>query len=490
MGQGLRRTAFDQSSYAYWTGKYSVVNVKDYGAVGDGVHDDTAAIQAALDEGGHVVLPKGTYLTSATLTIPADTSLSGDGWDTSIISYSGLGSGIELTGDNVSIAHLQVDCTGSPTSGGAIAANDGLFGVYIHRVKTHAGYNGIQIGYNLNTVWLDHIYANGSYAGLYCQSGANDSNSVYQGGQVGVQLDSSDGAFNSSGSTSYAPLAFWTTNTKAVSNPNLGIWLLNFQFNAESGTPPTGTTAGNLFLDSWSGEVHLFGCWGTGSNYGILAYGASYGTQFLEVKGGSWSSINLNVTGNTLNLQGVVISGANIEYPGGSAGITIGSNTGWVAITGNIIKNWTVGVEWDSTSGNFFGPFHIINNQFIGVTTPVETNGVTIGGLRVSDNFGYNPVGSITPPASPLLSGTVYQNKTAVPITIYQPAYATTSGTAGSVAVALGSSGTPATLFTQWVNGSTTSTLPEVIQLRVPPGWYYSFTITGATLANAQIQGE
>ena len=43
MAHGLRRTAFDQSSYAYWTGKYGVVNVKDFGAVGDGVHDDTAA---------------------------------------------------------------------------------------------------------------------------------------------------------------------------------------------------------------------------------------------------------------------------------------------------------------------------------------------------------------------------------------------------------------------------------------------------------------
>ena len=35
-----------------------------------------------------------------------------------------------------------------------------------------------------------------------------------------------------------------------------------------------------------------------------------------------------------------------------------------------------------------------------------------------------------------------------------------------------------------------TNQLREYIQARVPPGWYYSFTITGATLANAQIQGE
>ena len=47
-----------------------VANVKAYGAVGDGVTDDTAAIQAALDAEprNHLIyLPRGTYLISDTL---------------------------------------------------------------------------------------------------------------------------------------------------------------------------------------------------------------------------------------------------------------------------------------------------------------------------------------------------------------------------------------------------------------------------------------
>ena len=42
------------------------VNVRDFGAVGDGVHEDTAALQAVisfLPEGGRLWFPAGVYLT-------------------------------------------------------------------------------------------------------------------------------------------------------------------------------------------------------------------------------------------------------------------------------------------------------------------------------------------------------------------------------------------------------------------------------------------
>ncbi|MEU3255959.1 glycosyl hydrolase family 28-related protein [Streptomyces sp. NPDC006997] len=56
------------------------LNVRDYGAQGDNVADDTAAIQAALAAcpmGGIVYLPAGAYRTSAPLTIPPAVTLMG-----------------------------------------------------------------------------------------------------------------------------------------------------------------------------------------------------------------------------------------------------------------------------------------------------------------------------------------------------------------------------------------------------------------------------
>ena len=56
-----------------------VVNVKDFGAIGDGVTDDTEAIQAALSAASKAVFfPAGTYITTKTLVVGDNLSLYGD----------------------------------------------------------------------------------------------------------------------------------------------------------------------------------------------------------------------------------------------------------------------------------------------------------------------------------------------------------------------------------------------------------------------------
>ena len=58
----------------------TVINVKDFGAVGDGVADDTASLQAALDSGSPTIyFPQGTYIITSALQVRSNTTIKMDG---------------------------------------------------------------------------------------------------------------------------------------------------------------------------------------------------------------------------------------------------------------------------------------------------------------------------------------------------------------------------------------------------------------------------
>jgi hypothetical protein len=72
-----------------------VTNVKSKGAVGDGVHDDTTAIQAAMDQGNIVYLPAGTYKITQPLIVNHNSlTIYGAGREKTKIQTSGIFDGI------------------------------------------------------------------------------------------------------------------------------------------------------------------------------------------------------------------------------------------------------------------------------------------------------------------------------------------------------------------------------------------------------------
>lgn len=75
------------------------VSVKDFGAVGDGVTDDTAAIQAAIDSGAlSVKFPSGTYMVDGNIELPLHVNLIGDGYRVSTIESSSGVASITISG--------------------------------------------------------------------------------------------------------------------------------------------------------------------------------------------------------------------------------------------------------------------------------------------------------------------------------------------------------------------------------------------------------
>lgn len=83
--------ALTKVSYSMING--AVANVKDFGAAGDGVANDTAAIQLALNSGASsVFIPAGEYLVSSQLTVPNYVTVFGEG-DASYVNGNAITAG-------------------------------------------------------------------------------------------------------------------------------------------------------------------------------------------------------------------------------------------------------------------------------------------------------------------------------------------------------------------------------------------------------------
>jgi hypothetical protein len=166
------------------------LNVKDFGAVGDGVTDDTTAIQAALDylgntDGGTLLVPRGRYLHSAGLTLPTSAAacrilgvaseafrdVSNDGGSVFLCNNSTatrftVNPGFRNRLENLTFASAS---TVAATTGAGInlIGNLGVSGSHaLHNIRIDDAYNGIRLD-GVGSCELKNIQVSLSGAGEY-----------------------------------------------------------------------------------------------------------------------------------------------------------------------------------------------------------------------------------------------------------------------------------------------------------------------------------
>jgi hypothetical protein len=85
------------------------VSIKDFGAAGDGLTDDTIAIQNALQSHDSIFIPEGIYLISATITLSARQSIKGAGQSAVIKCQDKSFNAIEVIEDHAAISDLRIE---------------------------------------------------------------------------------------------------------------------------------------------------------------------------------------------------------------------------------------------------------------------------------------------------------------------------------------------------------------------------------------------
>jgi polygalacturonase len=118
------------------------ISVKDYGAVGDGVTDDTAAFNSAIATGRKVIVPSGTYLV-ADVIADSNLDIEGEGTNTSILVVKTNNAGAFLRASN-QVYNIRIASM-------TIKANTGVTGARAYKQVDKSNYTAYCEFIDLNT---------------------------------------------------------------------------------------------------------------------------------------------------------------------------------------------------------------------------------------------------------------------------------------------------------------------------------------------------
>jgi len=385
----------------------SFFSVKDsaYGAVGNGVADDTVACQAAINAavaagGGIVYFPPGWYAVSKLTITSAQITLRGANQATHILAVDNISNVIDIPGGvgGINIEDLYFSTkTGTQRTGGwYVWATGGE--TYITNCKFVNGYAGIYLGTNNSICTIDSCY--------FSNFNNNNASPVIVIDSIGADFSINECVFDNNASLMPSSGIFVkSVQDLTISNCNIIHCGDDLYLGPATGQTVTSVYCSNVFFDTAKngivispqvggalGRCQFLNCWTSSHTQRGVVIDGSLG----NILGVCFTNHQTHL--NTLD--GILIKGSNttdIVFNGGEASQNGGSGfTSGVNTTSFFLRNFHAG-SGHGLSGNSYGAY--INTG----ATNYEISGCVFEG-NTSDQFidlsktgrvfhNYNPTG-------------------------------------------------------------------------------------------------
>ena len=277
----------------------SPLNVKDFGAVGDGVADDTAALTTAFNNPGKAVfMPAGTYIVSSNLR-PLCAEIYGEGELVTIIKPTVAVAKVMSIGGGASaptsLRDFQINGVAAPTATGIFFGDGGSCAGNFQnlRVKNFSGVGGVGVRIDkiLKTSFTK-ITSELNEIGLLVQQAAADSFPT----------------------TLFFESCVFTTNSlygaKIVDGYGLYFVNTDFESSGEEGLYITDTSNRDVL------DIYIIGCWfednyaNAPTQFHMSAVGTGTGRTIRPIVDGTFFSTNSGGTAaKAIKLSGAEVSG-------------------------------------------------------------------------------------------------------------------------------------------------------------------------------------